>query len=194
VISNSIDAISDPITGQFIVFRERTADRVAAELFVRPGGIVPPHIHASQWERFEGVSGELHFRLGLRAQVLGAGDVLVIPPGRPHGLRNAGDEVAHFLIELSPPRRGEEGLRTLFGLQREGRVRITRCSARPLLQVAVLFDEYLDEVHLPVVPWRLQKLAFGALARIGRRRGYRTEFPEYAREHVSGWPQAGGEG
>jgi hypothetical protein len=52
--------------------------------------------------------------------------------------------------------------------------------------VAVLFDEYLDEVHLPGVPWRLQKLAFGALARIGRWRGYRTEFPEYARRHLSG--------
>jgi hypothetical protein len=30
-----------------------------------------------------------------------------------------------------------------------GRVRVTRFAARPLLQIAVLFDEYLDEVHLP---------------------------------------------
>ena len=91
-----------------------------------------------------------------------------------------GREVAHFLIELSPPRRGEEGLRALFGLQRDGRVRVTRFSARPLLQVAVLFDEYLDEVHLPVIPFRTQRLAFGALSRLGRRRGYRAAFPEYA--------------
>jgi quercetin dioxygenase-like cupin family protein len=179
--NRSIDAISDPVTGQVIVFCERTPSRVAAELRVRPGGFVPPHVHASQWERFEGVAGELHFRLGLRRRVLRAGDVLVVPPGRAHGLRNAGGDVAHFRIELSPPRRGEEGLRILFGLQRDGRVRITRFTARPLLQVAVLFDDYLDEVHLPVVPFRLQRHVFRALARIGRWRGYASDFPEYAR-------------
>jgi quercetin dioxygenase-like cupin family protein len=169
------------VTGQRIVFRERSAERVAAELFVRPGGFVPPHVHASQWERFEGLSGELRFRVGRRRRTVGPGDVLVIPPGAAHGLRNVGRDTAHCLIELSPPRRGEEGLRTLFGLQRDGRVRVTRFAARPFLQVAVLFDEYLDEVHLPVVPLRVQRLAFRALARIGDRRGYGSAFPEYAR-------------
>ena len=181
MIKESIDAISDPVTGQCIVFCERTASRIAGELFVRPGGFVPVHVHASQWERFEGVSGQIVFRLGRKRRTLGAGDVLVVPPGSAHGLRNVGREAAHFLIELSPPRRGEEGLRALFGLQRDGRVHVTRFAARPLLQVAVLFDEYLDEVHLPVVPIRVQRLAFGVLARIGRRRGYGSAFPEYAR-------------
>ncbi len=175
-----VDAISDPVTGQDIVFRRRTATCVAGELFVRPGGFVPMHVHASQWERFEGVSGRLRFRLGLRRRVLGPGEVLVVAPGTAHSLVNADRDVAHFLIELSPPRRGEEGLRALFGLQRDGRVRVTRFSARPLLQVAVLFDEYLDEVHLPLVPFALQRAGFRALARLGRRRGYRSAFPEYA--------------
>ena len=181
MINASIDTICDPVTGQTIVFRERTATRVAAELFVRPGGFVPPHVHASQGERFEGVSGALHFRVGRRGRLLGAGDVLEIAPGTPHALRNVGSDVAHFLIELSPPRRGEEGLRALFGLQRDGRVRLTRFTARPLLQVAVLFDEYLDEVHLPLVPVPAQRYVFHALARLGKRRGYRSTFPEYAR-------------
>jgi mannose-6-phosphate isomerase-like protein (cupin superfamily) len=179
MINDSIDAISDPVSGQCIFFRERTATRVAAELFVRPGGFVPPHVHKSQWERFEGVAGTLRFRLGSRSRLLGAGDVLVVPPGTPHGLRNVGRDVAHFLIELSPPRRGEEGLRALFGLQRDGRVRVTRFTARPVLQVAVLFDEFLDEVHLPIVPFSVQRVAFNVLARWGRRRGYRAAFPEY---------------
>jgi hypothetical protein len=84
------------------------------------------------------------------------------------------------MIELRPPRRGEEGLRALFGLQRDGRVRVTRFTARPLLQIAVLFDEYLDEVHLPLIPFRVQRVAFRALARAGRRCGYGALFPEYA--------------
>ena len=185
MINKSIDAIWDPVTGQRIVFRDRSARRVAGELFVRPGGFVPPHVHANQWERFEAVSGELRFRLGLRRRTVGGGDVLVIPPGTAHGLRNVGPDVAHFLIELSPPRRGEEGLRALFGLQRDGRVRVTRFAARPLLQIAVLFDEYLDEVQLPLVPFEVQRLAFRALARIGKRRGYRSAFPEYAPKLLS---------
>jgi len=178
------------VTGQCIVFRDRSRYHVAGELFVQPGGFVPPHVHASQWERFEGVSGELRFRLGRQRRTLACGDVLVVPPGTAHGLRNTGRDVAHFLIELSPPRRGEEGLRALFGLQRDGRVRVTRFAARPLLQIAVLFDEYLDEVHLPVVPFEVQRLAFRALARIGRRRGYRSAFPEYAPSFLSKKPQA----
>jgi quercetin dioxygenase-like cupin family protein len=182
VIKESIDAISDPVSGQTIVFLERTVDRVRGELFVRPGGFVPPHVHAHQWERFEGVAGELRLRLGRRRRTAGKGDVIVVPPGTAHGLRNTGGETAHFLIELSPPRRGEEGLRALFGLQRDGRVRVTRFSARPLLQIAVLLDEYLDEVHLPVVPFPLQRLAFRALATVGRRHAYGSTFPEYARD------------
>ena len=179
MIRHSIDLISDPVTGQAIVFRERTPDRVAAELFVRPGGFVPAHVHTSQWERFEGLSGELRFRVSGRRRTLGAGDVLEVPPGTAHGLRNVGANVAHFLIELSPPRRGEEGLRALFGLQKDGRVRVTRFTARPILQVAVLFDEYLDEVHLPVIPFRAQRFVFHTLAQLGARRGYRSAFPEY---------------
>lgn len=179
MLKHSIDTISDPVTGQRIIFRHRSERRVAGELFIRPGGFVPPHVHASQWERFEGVSGELRFRLGLRTRTVGPGEELVVPPGTAHSLRNVGDEVAHFLIELRPPRRGEEGLRALFGLQRDGRVRVTRFAARPFLQVAVLFDEYLDEVHLPLIPVAVQRIAFRGLAAVGHRRGYASAFPEY---------------
>ena len=179
MLNQSIDTISDPVTGQRIIFRHRSEHRVGGELFVRPGGFVPAHVHESQSERFEGISGELRFRLGFRSRTVGAGEEVVVPPGMAHGLRNIGDEVAHFLIELSPPRRGEEGLRALFGLQSDGRVRVTRFAARPLLQVAVLFDEYLDEVHLPLIPVSIQRAVFHALAGIGRRRGYVSSFPEY---------------
>jgi mannose-6-phosphate isomerase-like protein (cupin superfamily) len=186
------DTIEDPVTGQRIVFVERTEERVAAELFVRPGGFVPVHVHASQAERFEGVSGRLRFRVGRRRRALGCGETLVVPAGAAHGFRNEGAEVAHFLIELSPPRRGEEGLRTLFGLQRDGRVRLGRAGVlHPLLQVAVLFDEYLDEVHLPLVPFGLQRLGFRMLARLGARRGYVAAFPEYAAPTEASTPVGG---
>jgi quercetin dioxygenase-like cupin family protein len=176
-----LDAIDEPFTGQRVVFRERSGDRVAGELFVRPGGFVPVHVHGCQVERFEGISGTLRYRLGGRRGVLRRGDVLTVPAGTAHGFRNVGDDVAHVVIELTPPLRGEEGLRTLFGLQRDGRLRLTRAGVpRPLLQLAVLFDEYLDEINLPLVPVRVQRVAFRALAELGKRRGYAARFPEYS--------------
>src|SRR3954447_5850344 len=187
-----VNAIEDPVTGQRVVFLDRTEARVAAALFVRPGGFVPAHVHASQVERFEGLSGRLTLRIGLRRRTLGPGQTLVVPARHAHGFRNEGACVAHFLIELSPPRRGEEGLRTLFGLQRDGRVRPGRLGVlRPILQVAVLFDEYLDEVHLPLVPFAVQRLAFRALGRLGRRRGYLAAFPEYASPTQASTPVGG---
>jgi mannose-6-phosphate isomerase-like protein (cupin superfamily) len=177
-----LDAIEEPVSGQLVVFRQRTHDRVAGDLFVRPGGFVPVHVHAGQLERFEGVSGTLRFRCGRQRGTLGPGDAIIVPKGTPHGFRNVGREVAHFLIELTPPLRGEEGLRTLFGLQRDGRLRVTRLGVpRPVLQIAVLFDEYLDEIHLPLLPFRVQRLVFRALARLGKWRGYGSTFPEYTR-------------
>ncbi|HEX4527193.1 MAG TPA: cupin domain-containing protein [Gaiellaceae bacterium] len=176
----SVDAIEDPVSGQRVVFRQRTSDRVAGELFVRPGGFVPVHVHADQLERFESVSGALRFRLGCQRGTLGPGDVLVVPAGTAHSLQNVGGEVAHLRIELTPPLRGEQGLRTLFGLQRDGRLRVTRLGVpRPVLQFAVLFDHYLNEIQLPLVPLPVQRVVFGALARIGRWRGYASTFPEY---------------
>jgi mannose-6-phosphate isomerase-like protein (cupin superfamily) len=174
------DAIEEPVSGQRVVFGERAPDRVAGELYVRPGGFVPMHVHPRQQERFVGVSGTLHFRLGLRRVTLRAGETVTVPPGTAHGFRNVGREPAHCLIELTPPLRGEEGLRALFGLQRDARLRIRRLwLPRPLLQAAVLFDEYLDEIRLPFVPLRLQVVAFRLLARLARRRGYGSAFPEY---------------
>ena len=177
-----VDAIDEPSSGQRVVFWQLSSDRVAGELFVRPGGFVPVHVHGVQFERFECLSGTLSFRVGLRRRTLRRGEEIVVPPGTLHGFRNTGHEAAHLLIELTPPLRGEEGLRALFGLQRDGRLRVTRLGVpRPVLQMAVLFDEYLDEIHLPVVPLRVQRLVFGTLAKLGRRRGYRSSFPEYAR-------------
>jgi hypothetical protein len=142
---------------------------------------VPFHVHGRQVERFEGISGTLRFRLGRERRRLGPGDEVVVPAGMPHGFRNDGGDVAHFLIELTPPLRGEEGLRTLFGLQRDGRLRLTRYGVpRPVLLLAVLFDEYIDEINLPLVPLRIQRIAFGTLARLGKWRGYTSRFPEYS--------------
>lgn len=186
------DAIEEPVSGQLVVFRQRTSDRVAGELFVRPGGCVPAHVHPGQLERFEGVSGELRFRLGRHRETVGPGDSLVVPAGTNHGFRNLGHEIAHFRIELSPPLRGEEGLRTLFGLQRDGRLRVTRLGVPcPLLQIAVLFDEYLAEIQLPLLPHRVQRTAFRGLARLGKWRGYNATFPEYTTAHLVGPARSG---
>jgi len=54
---------------------------------------------------------------------------------------------------------------------------------------SVLFDEYLDEVHLPVLPFCIQRIVLRMLARLGWRRGYGSTCPEYERPLSTGYPR-----
>src|SRR5437763_4632854 len=87
------EAIEEPVSGQLIVFGQRTRDRVAGDLFMRPGGFVPAHVHRRQLERFEGVSGTLHLRCGRQRRTLGPGDIDTVPAGTSPGFRNVEYEV-----------------------------------------------------------------------------------------------------
>ena len=74
-------------TGETLVFRTTSADTngelVVVEAYVEPNGAVAAaHVHPSQEERFEVLSGELEFRLGKRKLVAGPGDRVRVPPGR----------------------------------------------------------------------------------------------------------------
>ena len=69
-------------------------DAVLVEMWVEPGGGVPPHVHPSMEERFEVISGELSFLAGRKWQTAGAGETVVVPAGHaprlPQQRRRAG--------------------------------------------------------------------------------------------------------
>jgi mannose-6-phosphate isomerase-like protein (cupin superfamily) len=120
----------------------------------RGAGGGPLHRHMHQEERFVVHDGALRVWTGLRgSRRVGAGEEIVVPPGRPHTFRVEGDR-ARFTAEFTPPLRVADYFLELFGIDDPG-----------LRDVARLARKYPREhFYLPVVPARVQR-AFLSLLR-----------------------------
>ncbi len=151
-----------------------------ADLYVQPGGaVVGEHIHHNFDERFTVGAGRIGFRLDGRESVAEPGDVVEIPRGSWHDWWNAGDEEAFARVRVSDGARFLQAIETLFGLARDGHTN-ERGMPDPL-QLAMFATEFRDVLVLRRPPAMVQKLVFGLLAPIARRRGYRGTYPQYGR-------------
>lgn len=73
---------------------------------LRPGRSgCPFHSHALQWELFLILSGTARVRAGDETRTLGAGDVVLHPPGEPHQIINASEreDLLFYLVADNPP-------------------------------------------------------------------------------------------
>src|SRR2546426_3516971 len=98
--------VEDPALRQRLTFRRTTEDGAEVlhvEMWVDPGGGVPPHIHPAMEERFEVLVGRPSFLAGRKWRTAGPGEMVVVPPGTRHAYRNRDDEVAHVLCHARPP-------------------------------------------------------------------------------------------
>jgi hypothetical protein len=78
-------------------------------------------------------------------------------------------------VEVTPGERFVHMIETLFGLAREGHV---DAKAMPSpLQLALTAQEFSDVIVFRKPPPGVQRLLFGALTPIARRRGYRATYP-----------------
>ena len=66
-----------------------------------PGTGVPLHIHHRDDEMFFVINGELRMQIGEEAFDVAAGDTVVLPKGKPHAFRVAGDREARVLMTLA---------------------------------------------------------------------------------------------
>ncbi|MGH2740488.1 MAG: cupin domain-containing protein [Actinomycetota bacterium] len=169
--------LDNPVTGERIIFRETSADTGGElfrfELFMKPGGFVPAeHLHPNQEERFEVISGRPRFSLAGDVRDAGDGDVLVAPPDMEHVFWNPGAESAHLIIELRPALASERLFETIWGLASEGKLASNGLPRNPF-QLAVIGEEFREEVR-PVGPvLRALDLLTPAAASVGRLLGYR---------------------
>jgi quercetin dioxygenase-like cupin family protein len=118
-----VSLIEDPVMKQRLGFQP--ADDGAAvlvEMWVEPGGGVPPHVHPSMEERFEVISGELSFLSGRKWQTAAAGETVVVPAGTRHAYRNGGTELAHGVCRASPPQSLQEFLEEAAAMARDGKL------------------------------------------------------------------------
>jgi quercetin dioxygenase-like cupin family protein len=172
--------IADPTSGQRWVFGRTGGEALEADLFVSAGGYVRQHLHPAQEETFVGVSGTFVLDVAGERRTIDPGDTLVIPARTAHGFRDAAED-AHLRVTVRPALRLESYFRTFLGLSRDGRIRMpVKGLPSPLLQVAIVMDEYAPEVAAPGFPLWLQRPSLRLLAMLGRLRGLPASYPEYS--------------
>jgi mannose-6-phosphate isomerase-like protein (cupin superfamily) len=187
------DVIENPVMGQRILLCKTPRDTQGAftqvEYFNRPftgKGAAPFHFHPRFEERFEILAGEARYRLGRAERDAHPGDALVFPAGVPHlhpwSISNAELHVRQTVTPPTPDFAGldasGDALVTLFGLARDGKV--NKQGLPNLLQLAVLVHSTMPGTYLAGIPIPVQTVAFGTLAAIGRRRGYRARYARYS--------------
>lgn len=171
----------DPALGHTLSFSlaERDGDpAMRIEMWVQPGGGVPPHVHPAMEETFETLDGQLQVLAGRRWLEVNPGEAATAAPGTRHAYRNRGAVVAHAVCWATPPSPLLEGfLADAAVLGRAGKLTRRGIPKTPtaLLQAAVMAEHYRGMVVLsspPLPPLGLDRVLMPPLARIGRSRGY----------------------
>ena len=169
------DTLTNPVTKEHMTFLKTAADTngeyVLIELRAEPQAVVAAaHVHPSQTETFEVLSGKLGAKVAGRKIEAEAGDALVVEPGQAHKWWNAGEDELVFRTEVRPALQFEQLIETMFSLAADGK---TNKKGMPNpIRLAVIANHHLGEVHLPVVPRWMQKAALAMGAPIGRLFGY----------------------
>jgi quercetin dioxygenase-like cupin family protein len=157
--------------GESISIRTSTPEALEVEVTYAPGGKPPPkHLHPSQDEHFEMLSGALRVRSDGVERTLEAGETIEIPRGAAHQMWNPGGEPARAIWQTRPAGRTEQWFRAVDALYRNGRVGSNGMPGP--LAFGVLLDEYGDTLRLAAGPEPLVRAAVSALALAGRLRGY----------------------
>lgn len=175
-----IRTIENPVTGERIEFRERTADASRFDYYLAPGGFAVgriDHVHPRQEERFDVRSGRLGVRIDGDEWTATAGTRFAILPETPHTVWNAGRDEMHAVIEIRPALDLESFFETTYGLARDGKT--NRWGLPGPLQLAVLADEFREELYFAGAPRSLQRGVATVVAPIGRLAGYRARYPRY---------------
>lgn len=178
----------NPVTGERAIFLTDPADHpdrvLVSHLFIAPGGrVAAKHWHPGIAERFHVLHGRVGFLIGEEEHELGPGESAEVPPGTLHDWWQVGEETAEVVVEVSPGDRFVELVGTFFGLARDGKS--DKKGVPKPLQLAVSATAYSDVMVVATPPPWVQKVVFGVLAPIGRRRGLRPAYAKYQTSDVT---------
>jgi mannose-6-phosphate isomerase-like protein (cupin superfamily) len=173
------DTLTNPVTKERMTFlktaAETNGDYVLIELSAAPGAVVAAaHVHPSQTETFEVISGKLGAKLGRKQVEARAGDVVVVRPRVAHKWWNAGEDTLVFRAEVRPALGFEQLIETMFGLAADGKTN-KRGMPNPL-RLAVIANHHFGDVRLPVVPSWMQRAALAMGAPMGRILGFAPHY------------------
>jgi quercetin dioxygenase-like cupin family protein len=173
--------IYNPVTKEHFTILHTPADPSSGSLVfecrVAPGGArIPAHVHRSQEERFEVLSGSLGVMLGGKTQLLHAGETIALPAKIKHQWWNAGETEVSFRVEVTPARNLERVLEALAGMAEAGKLSRKGMPKNPfrLAQLGRLSENYL-----PGIPLWLQQPPLVVGSALGRLFGLDPRLSEY---------------
>jgi quercetin dioxygenase-like cupin family protein/uncharacterized protein YndB with AHSA1/START domain len=149
-----------------------TAAETGGELFEmdvigRPAGFFNQrHVHTTQAERIEVVSGAMKVAMNGEEHVIAEGRSIEIPPGTPHTQVPLGEGPGRVRIQVRPAERTEEFLRDLARLCRERKV--TRSGFLKPVAAAELILEHADAGHASSPPLRVQRAIANLILNVAR--------------------------
>ncbi|MFJ9907295.1 cupin domain-containing protein [Streptomyces sp. NPDC101152] len=106
-----------------------------------------PHLHRNSAEMFYLLDGEAEVLSGDDVVTASRGDLIIVPPGRPHAFAAAPGAPADLLIVITP---GVERFEYFRHLQR---IRLGEAGADSLLEVQELYDN----LFLRSEPWEARR-------------------------------------
>ncbi|MGN6868062.1 MAG: cupin domain-containing protein [Solirubrobacteraceae bacterium] len=185
------EVFENPVTRERAIIIElpwqNTEGRAVAEMTALPGArVVGEHLHPALHEHFSVLQGELTVVRDGQRSTLGAGESAHIEPGMWHDWFNAADVDAVVRVEVTPGERFAHMIETLFGLAREGYVNAKGMPS--LLQLALTAQEFSDVIVFRKPPPAVQRVVFGAMGAIARRRGYRATYGSLSRTTLAPRP------
>ena len=100
--NQGIDGIAWNVLGQSYVPKQLSEESFAWRAVLPIESFVPPHIHDRQDEYIFVVDGALDLLLDGQRQSAGAGDLVRMPRGIPHGIFNNAGRIASCLFWVTP--------------------------------------------------------------------------------------------
>ena len=137
---------------------------------LKPGGFKPPmHIHHSQDETFDVISGNYTYEYRGEKKTIGPGESITLPKGEAHNHyydENSGCEV---IQTVSPALDFEDLFMRINELNDQGKI---VNGQPPMLEVMVWLQKYKAKTYLAGIPIGVQNVMALVLAPIGRMLGH----------------------
>jgi mannose-6-phosphate isomerase-like protein (cupin superfamily) len=177
------DVVWNPLSGEKALIIESAEEsggaRIVCELAVEAGGFVPggEHVHDHCAEHFEVQAGRIGFVVDGEERALTAGQQVTVSPGTWHRWWNAGGEEVRARVRVEPALRFQDAILAVWGLCADGH---TDGGGRPSpLYGALVATRYRQEIRFKQPPDVLQRVLFGPLAAVARRRGLERTLDGY---------------
>jgi quercetin dioxygenase-like cupin family protein/uncharacterized protein YndB with AHSA1/START domain len=150
----------------------RTAEETGGELLEfdvvgRARGLLAQgHVHTTQTERLEVISGAMRLRIDGRDHLLSAGQSMEVPPGTPHSQVPAGEGEGRVRVQVRPAGRTQAFLGRLAELSHDGQV--NRFGLPRPLAAARLVRDFADTGHASRPPVAVQRALAGLVIGVAR--------------------------